>query len=925
MPSTGKIYAEADVATWSSGIAAGAGLHLPVGDYSTADYRSAIRFPAPPGWAAWTAITKATITVFISDFNHVSPDSSTIYCSPMYVTAPIWTKSEGTQSCESGFTGSNNTQYDDIAPRSIDRVSFSSGTTANAAKTLDVTAAMRYYWGNGANPTLKPVFVFDNNGTNQWTELWSRNKGGNYVAYLSIDYESNTPPNAPTLNSPNGAVVLSATPTLNFTPSDPQGDAAAAYHYQVATDPGFGSLYEDLAVTGPFTNGVAINRVVQNALSRGSTYYWRVQTSDAEGYGPWATGLSFSIKANPTVTVKTPRKMTYDTAPRLIVEWTCDQPQYQWRVTATGGYTSGIQTGGDQSHTLNLALTNGSAVSVTVEVWTTEGLYNYSSRSFTPRWGLTTHKRTLADTPINWQAPTVVATVPQDATNGNCQLIVEYGTAAAAADAAPTGWYTSFSSVPKTPYLHWRAWFIPNHVTGPTLDSLTIAYDKTVATLDKWGVQAVWPWEANGGIPARFSVDPGEAVYGTRSLRLDCDGGLRYICSTKVKVREGRSYVLSGLMRSQGNSGAYFRLQDAGTVYATSRDPKNPNLGNTWTPGVLTDWERYKTQVWKAPADMDVFVLCLSDTSVNGSTAWFDGIKLEESIVATPWNPSTVGATVVDTGGVQIDGPKGGVFRYKGTGGALRDVVEGGTNGLVFGGDTPVYSPKANTIRIGSGSGSDEAVQVGDDAELFDVDVANAMGIRGITTPADAQFFLGGNKDVSLYRSGAGMLRTPNSFQVDGELRPGVNTWHRSTDNYNRFHFASGGRSYYESGNGHEFRGASDNLLALLDAGGSLQVQGGLFEAAGRVLQPMGLTVQRGIYACPGGTGASAYGGVVTYPFAFSVAPTVIVSMYTHNGWYAVVNTDPLPSYFNCVVAYRLGTTATLAACRVGWLAIGIT
>ena len=78
---TYKGFVTADVATWSSGIAAGAGLHLPVGDYGSADYRSAMRFATPP-WAGWTSITKATITVFISDFQHVGPNSSSIAARP---------------------------------------------------------------------------------------------------------------------------------------------------------------------------------------------------------------------------------------------------------------------------------------------------------------------------------------------------------------------------------------------------------------------------------------------------------------------------------------------------------------------------------------------------------------------------------------------------------------------------------------------------------------------------------------------------------------------------------------------------------------------------------------------------------------------------------------------------------------------------
>ena len=55
---------------------------------------------------------------------------------------------------------------------------------------------------------------------------------------------------------------------------------------------------------------------------------------------------------------------------------------------------------------------------------------------------------------------------------------------------------------------------------------------------------------------------------------------------------------------------------------------------------------------------MDVFVVPFDYTGVAGATGWWDGIKVEESIIATPWNPASVGATTVDAGGVQIDGTR---------------------------------------------------------------------------------------------------------------------------------------------------------------------------------------------------------------------------------------------------------------------------
>lgn len=672
-----------DVATTGSGLGAGAGDHLPVGDYGGMDYRSAMRFLAPAGWTAWTAITSATLKFYISDHQHVAPKNSAIFCSRQNV--PVWSKDQGSQDCESGFSAGNTTQYGDIASVSGSRVSFNSGSTANAAKTIDVTGIVNYYWVNNSNL----VFVFDNNGSDQYTEIWSLGKSGTtYDAVLTINYEVQSAPTAPTPTAPAvGAVSGPNQPVFSWTHNDPQGDAQANAEVRIYDAAGTTLLY-----TWNPTVGSTQSLTAPVALTRGTTYQWEVRTADAAtGYGPYSAKRAFSIKANPVVTISTVRKMVFQNgAPRLVVEWTVDQPQATFRVTATGGYDSGIKSGTDQSWVLDtLALTNGTAVTITVAITNTDApaLSASAPLAFTPRYGLTTHKKTLAGVPANWQTPAIASTVP-----AGCTLQIEYGSAASAGAGAPTAWYPTLSSVPKTQYLWYRVWFIPSATQGPSLQSINIPYDQTVAALDKWGGSAVWPWENPGGLPARCSIDPGEAVYGTRSLRIDPNGVQQYdiVYSTKFRVRAGGSYTLSGLMRSQGNSGAHFRLQDLTAVYASS-----PQIV---TPTVLTEWKRYKASVWVAPADMDVFVSCLTGNGVAGSTAWFDGIKVEESLVATPWNPASVGATVIDAGGVQIDGPKGGLLRYKGTAGGLRDVVEGGANGLLFGGDVSLYSPNPGTL-----------------------------------------------------------------------------------------------------------------------------------------------------------------------------------------------------------------------------------
>lgn len=699
-----------DVATTSSGLGAGAGDHLPIGDYGGMDYRSAMRF-ATPGWSGWTAITKATLKVFISDHKHVGPKNSSIYCSRMNITSPIWTKDQGTQDCENGFSAGNTTQYGDIQSVSTDRISFSSGSTANAAKTLDVTAMVRYYWsgGAGAGPI---VFVFDNNGADQYTELWSLGKTGTtYDAVLTIDYDTNTPPTAPTLVSPGvGATVADDTPTFSWTHNDPQGNPQASAYFQLYNAAG-------TAIGAPVLVSGTTQTYTPAALTRGTTYQWSVQTTDAAGvYGPYATKQTFTVKALPVVTIDPVRYMVFASgAPRLKVKWTADQAQTHYRVqrTAAPAFDSGWIASGAQEYTLStVALTDNVGVNVTVSVRSDPyPLEGSASRTITPRYGLTVHRRDLTPAsetlPTGWGTPAIASTVPAGAT-----LQIEYGSNSTAAT-APTSWQSTISAVPKARYLYWRAWFIPSNSAGPTLDKITIPYTRSVAALDKWSTT-----KDGVGLVQGWGIDQGEYVYGTRSMYNLVPGAGPYTCySYAIQVRANRSYILTGLMKSVGNSGAQFRLSDeAGTTLLN--DAGDPiasivvpaQVGPPVVPAAYTitgdaDWftedqrdvNRYATPVWKAPSDMTVYVV-LRTGGTAGAQAWFDGIKLEESTVATPWGPAAVGATTIDAGGVQVDGQLGGALRYRGTNGTTRDVVEGGARGLTFGGDVNVWSPTAEAV-----------------------------------------------------------------------------------------------------------------------------------------------------------------------------------------------------------------------------------
>ena len=773
MPSV-TVTCEADASAWESPkYAAGLGNHLPVGHYGSADYHSILRFDSP-SWGGWSRITKATLNIYTSDFDHVGPRNSSIYVRRQSLTsgttAPVWTGSEGSQSCESGFS-TGTPDIDNMNAVTTGQASFSSGTTANAKKSIDVTTMVTYYRDSASG---KITFVLSPVGSGDYSEFWSRHKSGGYDISLVIDYEDNDAPTTPTQYGPSG-VQVSQTPTFDWAHNDPDGDAQVQGQVRIWNSTGTMIAFEG----APWNVTTATQLTNAIALSRGSSYMWDVRTYDGEFWSPWSAKKAFSIKANPVVTITPTRYMSLVSGvPRLTVKWgVSGGTQKKYRVTAPG-YDSGWLTSTATSHVLStLALTNGASVAITVAVETTEVLQGTSPAvSFTPRWGVTVHRRDLGTDPVTgWGTPTIASTVPSGAS-----LVVEYN--ANASGAVPTTWFSALSSAPKARYVFYRAWFIPSASAGPTLHSIVIPAQFAVETADHWhGTIA-----ANSLPGAQWSIDTGEYVYGTRSITCENNGVTQGTFSKRIKVRAGRSYILTGLMRAEGNSGAAIQLydSDAGAVLSNETGDLIQTevlvQSREWFEADQLDVYRYASPIWVAPSDMDVQIR-LRSSGVVGTQSWFDAIKLEESTVATPWNPAAVGAVSLDAGGVQVDGTKGGVFRLRGSTGGARDTVELGSRGLLFGG-IHMYAASATEIGMDFTPGGGNAIlrltSVATAPGIYSAYLVNMSGdgaaraVFGRSGDVDRTgMFLGpGNaaRDVALYRASAEVLNFNNAIKFSG-------------------------------------------------------------------------------------------------------------------------------------------------------------
>ncbi len=84
--------------------------------------------------------------------------------------------------------------------------------------------------------------------------------------------------------------------------------------------------------------------------------------------------------------------------------------------------------------------------------------------------------------------------------------------------------------------------------------------------------------------------------------------------------------------------------------------------------------------------------------------------------------------------------------------------------------DTTLQRVGAGILQIQATGVLDATLRIGDDAQFYDVDIADRIGIKSATTPANGGIVFGSDKDTNLYREGANILRTDDLFAAYGGL-----------------------------------------------------------------------------------------------------------------------------------------------------------
>jgi hypothetical protein len=538
---------------------------------------------------------------------------------------------------------------------------------------------------------------------------WSTHSGGGLTGFYLTYEPSNQAPTQPSWGFwPSNNLFTDTTPTISWTHNDPDGDPQAARQVQIATNSSFSS---GMVVDTGKVN-VSSGSYTTPALTRGTTYYVRVRTWDNGSLvSPWSATKTMVIAGFPTGSVTSPSgsvaaPLYYtagsNTTPKLKPTWSfsCPNGGTQWSAVVRVYDAAGSSLLHTHNHsgtalTANVsgfAPTNGTKYQISVQVTCSHGIQQASEsskQSCQVRWGRASYRADLGVAPLT-------LSVSVSSTLNSGQVIMEYASSAATTP-EPGTYKATVAEITKQRYIWHRVTLIPNAVaspTSPTLNSLTFSYSANVLVPDNWSLSPV------------ASVDEGVFVYGTQSIRHEGDGTERVTEQVIENLTPNTDYILSGRIKTtDGTPAAALVLRTVAT---------NEVVAEVIAPAD-TDWDKYAAPVWDSGETGDIKVQM---RTTGTGTAFFDALKLEASRVVTPWTPGFLGAAVViDSGGIIIDGQKGGVFRLRG-GNGIADVKLGdaglhgqgmvqtlGLSRLA----AEVWYPNATTVSLSAGTDADVA------------------------------------------------------------------------------------------------------------------------------------------------------------------------------------------------------------------------
>jgi hypothetical protein len=235
--------------------------------------------------------------------------------------APTLTWNASTGATSYGLQVSKDSSFSTIV---IDKSTITSTSYAMTGLANNTT----YYWRVNAT---------NSGGTSAWSTAWS---------FTTVP----APPAAPTLSSPtNGATNISVTPTLTWNAST----GATSYGLQVSTSSSFSTTVVN-------QTGITNASYPVSGLAGSTTYYWRVNATNAGGTSAWSTPVwSFTTVAGAPPAIPTLRSPSNNATNVLKT------PTLRW-YTSTGAISYRVQVSTDQQFSTTKVNVSGSSTSYTV-------------------------------------------------------------------------------------------------------------------------------------------------------------------------------------------------------------------------------------------------------------------------------------------------------------------------------------------------------------------------------------------------------------------------------------------------------------------------------------------------------------------------------------------------------------------------------
>jgi hypothetical protein len=709
-------------------LGAGKDYHIYVGNSGDFTIRGLVQFNLD--FSDVTSITSAKLRFTTARSNdgtvggYLRDTHGTFSSAAMHISRVTSAWTEGTYGNDEAFNGLNSVEWSNQPSTTTeDRASFTSRSSRPSVPTvdeIDITGIVTDWFNGAANNGIQVKFQSES-GT-RYTEWYSREADASTIAnadapYILLTYETVTnPAGAPVSPSGTVAKITNLSDLTEWTSTSQHAMPQFTWSY----DSGGGGaqtkwrlrIYSDASKTTTYYDtGLVIDETHKSDLT-----FSPVKSADKQS---WIPGVG-----SPAVT------------------WS----------TITG-------------------LVNGTEYFWTIQVYDANGNSSVESTpvGFKVRWGQAVYEW---DAGVGF-ASTGSWSIAHAQPPANTQAVVQYRVVESSG--GTTGaWDDEIGPLIGTS--RWLQTLVRMSTdvggTKPFITDITFSYTTSAVPPDNWEVTS-----------GSLILDDNERRFGTKSaLWRTSTTGVSYVQPLRkagqydIPVLKKTKYTFSAYVKPISIDNRTLKLRvfksDGSTALITDlaeiADVNGVTASQNYAlfPEDNEGWYRL-TYTFETDSSTDFVkpVIHLYGTGLSTDSLYLDGVQFEEGTVVRSWTPGFVTQAMTFEGaGLSIDASTGGKLRLRGSGGAVRDVVQLGVDGLSFGGATSpveIYSGTASTLDVTGGVAATGLISTSNAGGKTTLALTSTGSNTGLTI---------GQDNANLYRSAANTLRTDGSLTVNGTI-----------------------------------------------------------------------------------------------------------------------------------------------------------